>query len=172
MEALDLGEGELLRIHGAHPILVPVLPSSPEDEGLDILRLGSAERRRAGVAIGDVVEAERHEIPTATEVRLVLLGHSGSHELTSEDLRVELAAQPIMTGDTVSVAPRRKVFDAQLNVLGLTVAEFAGSSTECGALLARVVETVPPGVVVVSDETRIQLDTGASNASEPDELTV
>lgn len=161
MEALDLAEGELLRVHGQHPILVPVMPSTAEDEGLDILRLGGAERRKAGIEIGDVVEAERHELATATKVRLVIIGHAGTHEVSAEDLRPELSAQPIMAGDTISFAPRRNEFDAQVNVLGLTVAEVVGGSTQCGAQLARVVETEPPGVVLVNIETEIELESGA-----------
>jgi hypothetical protein len=169
MDALDLGEGELLRVHGAHPILVSVRPSAPDDEGLDVLRLDATQRRKAGVEICDVVEAERHEIPSATRVRLVLVGHSGAHEPAAEDLRGELAAQPIMAGDTISVAPKENEFDAHVTVLGLTVAEVVGGSTDCGALLARVVETVPAGVVRVSGETEIVLETGGTDA--PDSVS-
>ena len=167
MEALDLAEGELLRVHGAQAILVTAFPSTPDDEGLDILRLDATERRKAGVEIGDVVEAERHEIPAATQIRLVLVGHSGSYEPTAEDLRPELAAQPVMTGDTVSLGQKRNQFDAHVSVLGLTVAEVEGSSAECGFMLARVVETVPSGVVQVSDETEIQLEIGSTEGTPP-----
>lgn len=172
MDALDLGEGELLTVHGAHSILVKVLPSTPDDEGLDILRLDATERKKAGVEIGDVVEAERHEIPAATRIRLVLVGHSGSYEPAPEDLRPQLAAQPVMAGDTVSIGEKRNQFDAHVSVLGLTVAEVEGSSTECGFLLARVVETVPPGVVQVSDETEIQLETGGAEVTESGDAAV
>ena len=160
MEALDLAEGELLRVYGRNTILVTAYPSAPDDEGLDLLRLDATERRKAGVSIGDVVEAERHEAPAATRIRLVIVGQPGSTELTAEDLRPQLAAQPVMEGDTISVAPNRSHFDAQVNVLGLTVAEVVGSSTSCGSLLARVVETVPAGVVQVSDATEIELESG------------
>jgi transitional endoplasmic reticulum ATPase len=169
MEALDLEDGELLSVHGARTILVKALAGAPDDEGLDIIRLDATERRKAEVEIGAVVEAERHDIPMATLVRLVIVGHSGDYEVVPDDLRPELAAQPIVTGDTVSIAPKRNPFDAQVNVLGLTVAEVVGSSTECGALLARVVETVPPGVVQVSDETAIQLDSGGTTDDLADE---
>ena len=160
MEALDLDEGELLRVHGAHAILVSVLPCSPDDEGLDIVRLDATERRKAGVEIGDVIEAERHDIPAATHVRLVMVGQAGSYAVTSEDLRPQLAAQAISAGDTIAVAPNRNDFEAEVNVLGLTLAEVVGSSTGCGSLLARVVETDPRGVVQVTDETEIELQTG------------
>ena len=162
MDALDLDEGELLRVHGAHPILVTATSSVPDDAGLDVIRLDATQRRKAGVAIGDIVEAERHEIPSASHVRLVMVGHAGSYAPSPDDLRPELAAQPVMVGDTVTVAPRRNEFDAQVNVLGLTVAEVVGSSTECGALLARVVETTPDGVVQVTDRTQIELERGGT----------
>lgn len=163
MDALDIDEGEFLRIHGAHPILVTVLACAAEDEGLDVLRLDATQRRRPGVQIGQVVEAERHEIPVARQVRLMIVGHAGSYHLTPDDLRPHLAAQPIMHGDTISIAPKRNWFDAQVNILGLTLAEFSGSSTQCGALLARVMETVPSGVVRVLDATEITLETGGSD---------
>ena len=166
MDALDLHEGELLRVYGAHPILVSVETSAPADEGLDVIRLDSTQRRKAGVEIGEVVEAERHEIPLATRIRLMLVGQTGDYAPSAEDLRPELAAQPVMTGDTVTVAPKRNSFDAQVSVLGVTVAEVVGSSAECGAMLARVVETDPTGVVKVTDETTIELESGGEADTE------
>jgi hypothetical protein len=123
------------------------------------------------VEVGDVIEAERHQVPTASRVHLVIVGHSGSYVPAAEDLRPELAAQPIMAGDTVAVASKTNQFDAQVNVLGLTVAEVAGTSTNCGSMLARVVETVPSGVVQVTDETEIELETGGAPGVEPDQAT-
>ena len=166
MEALDLDEGEMLRILGPHPILATAAASERDDEGLDILRLDATQRRKAGVAIGDVVEAERHDVPVAKQVRVVVVGHGPAEDLTADDLRAELTAQPVMVGDTVAVAPRRSTFDAQVNVLGLTVAEVAGSSTECGAVLARIVETEPPGIVQVAPGTDIQVESGLSSPAE------
>ena len=162
MEALDLDEGGMLRILGPHPILATAAPSEQDDEGLDILRLDAAQRRRAGVKIGDVVEAERHDVPTAKYLRVMIVGHGAPDDLSPEDLRSELSTQPVMVGDSVAAAPRRTRFDAQVNVLGLTVAEVQGSSTECGAVVARILETDPPGVVQVTDTTRIVVETGVT----------
>jgi hypothetical protein len=166
MEALDLDEGEMLRILGPHPILATAAPSERDDDGLDILRLDATQRRRAGVSIGDVVEAERHDVPLAKRVRIVVVGHGPGENLTADDIRGELTTQPVMVGDTVAVAPRRTVFDVQVNVLGLTVAEVAGSSTECGAVLARIVETEPRGIVQVARETEILVESGLSRPVE------
>ena len=160
MEALDLDEGEMLRVLGPHPILVTAAASEQDDDGLDIVRLDAVQRRRAGVTIGDIVEAERHDVPVAHRVRVMLLGNGPADELTAEDLRGELSAQPVLVGDCVTVAPKRSRFDARVNVLGLTVAEVEGSFTECGAVLARIVETEPPGVVQVADTSEIILESG------------
>ncbi len=168
MEALDLDDGEMLRILGPHPILATATASDTEDEGLDILRLDATQRRKAGLAIGDVVEAERHDVPAAKRVRVVLVGHGPDDDLTAEDLRAELSAQPVMVDDTVTAAPKRSRFDAQVNLLGLTVAEVKGSSTECGAVMARIVETDPPGIVQVGNTTEILLESGLNT---PDENT-
>ena len=166
MEALDLDEGEMLRILGPHPILATAAASEQDDEGLDILRLDATQRRKAGVSIGDVVEAERHDVPPARRVRLVVVGHGPSDELTPEDLRAELARQPVMIGDTIAVAPKRTRFDAQVNILGLTVAEVNGTSTQCGGVLARIVETDPPGIVQVGAPTEIVVESGLSSADD------
>jgi hypothetical protein len=166
MEALDLDEGELLRILGPHPILAAAVASDRDDEGLDLIRLDATQRRRAGLAIGDVVEAERHAVPAAKHVRVMIVGHSGSYDLTAEDLRSELSSQPVMVGDSVAVAPKRTQFDIKVNVLGLTIADVNGTSTECGAVLARIVETHPPGVVQVAEETEIVVENGLTGSTD------
>ena len=166
MEALDLDEGELLRILAPHPILATAVASDRDDEGLDLIRLDATQRRRAGLAIGDIVEAERHSVPPAKHVRVMIVGHSGDYELTAEDLRGELSSQPVMVGDTVAVAPKRSQFDIKVNVLGLTIADVNGTSTECGAILARIVETDPPGVVQVADASEIVVENGLTSSTD------
>src|SRR5215216_2225186 len=75
-EALDLEAGDLIRIQrpdpGARAILATVVPA--EDEGLDLVRIDGAQRRRAGVRVGDVVEVERHQLPAASFVRVMTVG--------------------------------------------------------------------------------------------------
>jgi hypothetical protein len=166
MEALDLDEGEMLRILGPHAILATAAASDHDDDGLDILRLDASQRRKAGVAIGDVVEAERHDVPPATRIRIMLVGHGPGDEIGPDDLRTELTTQPVMVGDTIPIAPRRSTFDAQVSVLGINVAEVAGSSTECGAVLARIVETEPPGIVQVGAGTNILVESGLSSPAD------
>lgn len=167
LRALDLEEGDLLRLHGAHPVLASVAAGDPDDEGLDLVRLDAALRRRAGVAVGDVVEAEAHEIPVARRVRVLVVGESGADGIHADDLRPALAGQPLMVGDTVSIAPRRSEFDVHVNVLGLTVAEVFGSSTECGARLARVQHTDPAGIVRIGDATAIEIVDGTTPDVDP-----
>ena len=164
MDALDLEEGDFLRIQGTHSILVRVLAGAADDEGLAVVRLDATQRQKAGVQVGSIVEAERYDIPAASLVRVILVGASGAYEPTPDDLRPPLCEQPVMIGDSISIAPRRTEFEAQVNLLGLTVAEVLGSSTECGAIMARIVETVPGGVVQVDDGTELRVETGVSSS--------
>jgi transitional endoplasmic reticulum ATPase len=157
LPALGLKRGDRVRVTGAHSILATALPADPEDDGMALVRLDGTQRRKAGVSIGGTVEVQRHDVRPASKVQLVAVGDSDRIELSTEDLRRALAEAPIITGDTVGVTPRRREFYAQLNVLGLNLAEIEGASSECGSVLFHVVATTPAGVVQVTEHTEIEL---------------
>jgi transitional endoplasmic reticulum ATPase len=146
-------------VAGPQSIIASAAGAEPEDEGLELLRLDAAQRRRAGVAVGDVVDVERYQVPAASLVRVMMVGQLAG-ELDAESLRQKLSAQPIMVGDSIAVAQETSHFEARVNILGLTVAEVEGDATGCGALLARVLETQPRGLVQVTHETEIELTSG------------
>jgi hypothetical protein len=60
-------------------------------------------------------------------------------------------------GDSVRVTPSRKTFDAQVNLLGLTLAGVTGSVADADGVLLRVADTTPAGVVTVDDATQIEV---------------
>jgi transitional endoplasmic reticulum ATPase len=155
--ALGLKKGDRIRVTGAHSILATAFPADPEDDGLELIRLDGTQRRKTGVPIGGTVEVQRHDVRPASKVQLVAVGDSDRIELSTEDVRRALAEAPIITGDTVGVTPRRREFYAQLNVLGLNLAEIEGASSECGSVLFHVVSTTPAGVVQVTEHTEIEL---------------
>ena len=160
--ALGLKRGDRIRVTGEHSILATALPGDPEDDGLELIRLDGTQRRKAGVPIGGTVEVQRHDVRPASKVQLVAVGDSDRFELSPDDLRRALAETPIITGDTVGVTPRRREFYAQVNLLGLNLAEIEGASSECGSVLFHVVSTTPAGVVQVTEHTEIEfLPTGA-----------
>jgi transitional endoplasmic reticulum ATPase len=155
--ALGLKRGDRIRVTGAHSILATVLPAGPEDDGLELIRLDGTQRRKVGIPVGGTVEVQRHDVRPASKVQLVALGDSDRIELSTEDLRRALAEAPIIAGDTIGVAPRKREFYARVNVLGLNLAEIEGASSECGSVLFHVVSTTPAGVVQVTEHTEIEL---------------
>ena len=155
--ALGLKKGDRIRVTGAHSILATALPADPEDDGLELIRLDGTQRRKTGVPIGGTVEVQRHDVRPASKVQLAALGDSDRIELSIDDLRRALAQGPIIAGDTVGVSPRKREFYAQVNVLGLNLAEIEGASSECGSVLFHVVSTTPAGVVQVTEQTEVEL---------------
>jgi hypothetical protein len=167
--ALRLKQGSLVRIMGKHPILAAAHTAGAEDDELDLVRLDGTQRHRLQVQIGDTVEVRRYDARDAKRIRCVTLGSSRALEVSPYDVRSALANQTITVGDTISVSPARRDFQAQVSLLGLNVVEVVGSSTGAHAALIRVVETVPPGPVRVSEETEIELLPASQIDDSPDE---
>jgi hypothetical protein len=89
-----------------------------------------------------------------------------------KEIRDALAERPVIVGDTVKVTPTRKTFDAELNVLGLTVAGVTGSVNDADGVMLRVSETTPAGVVTVDQATEVDVRhadaiAGSSDSSGP-----
>jgi transitional endoplasmic reticulum ATPase len=166
---LRLKQGDMVQVGGKKHILAAALPAGAEDEGLDLIRLDGTQRLKLGVHVGDTVEVQRYDARAAQRVRLVTLGNSRALEMAPHEIRATLAEKSVIVGDTFSVAPDRRDFQAEVSVLGLRLVEFTGSSAGPNAVLVRVVETSPPGVVRITDETEIEVIPAAESGRLPDE---
>jgi transitional endoplasmic reticulum ATPase len=170
--ALGLEEGEPVRLSAGHEsALLRAYPAGPEDDGLDLVRLDDAQRRRLGVGVGETVQVERYEGRTATRIRLVALGDLPRVDIELDEVRRALAERPVTVGDTILVSPGRRVFDAQLNLLGLTLGGITGSLASTDDVLLRVADTLPSGVVRVSDATQIEIVHAEAAMSDDGETT-
>ena len=156
-EGLDTRPGDFVRISGDRSILAVVHPVPAEDEGLEIVRLDGLQRRKLGVEVGGFVELVRYDVRPAERIRLVAIGDGEAFVTSTDDLRSILGNRSLIAGDTIEVTPRRKEFQAQVNVLGLNLAEVVGASSDCGSVLLRVASTTPNGVVCVGDGTKIEM---------------
>lgn len=164
LAAVAAAEGDPIVLIGRSAELeARVAASGPEDDGLRVVRLDGGQRHRLGVELGDEIEGRVREIPIAAELRLVLLGTSGDHALSSEYLHESLDGHAVAVGETVAITPDRRQFEAEVSVLGLSIAGIAGSSTDTDGALARVVATDPSGPVRVDEHTRIELDHAADD---------
>jgi hypothetical protein len=156
---MGLEKGSPVRlVAGGKAVLLHAEPAGLEDDGLSVVRIDGTQRRRLGVEVGDTATLERYDGRTAMRVRLVALGQLADADLPVDEIRRALAERPVIVGDTVRVTPTRKTFDAQVSLLGLTLAGVSGAVNDANGVLLRVSETTPAGVVTVDDATAIEID--------------
>jgi hypothetical protein len=168
LEALHLEQGAPVRLVTAEKsVLLHALPAGVEDDGLDVVRIDGTQRRKLGVEVGDNAILERYDGRPAERITLVASEDLGHVDLPMHEIRSALAERPVVVGDTVKVTPMRKTFDAQVNLLGLTVAGVEGSVNDAEGVMLHVTETSPSGVVTVGDATKIDVrSVGVSPADE------
>lgn len=158
LKALGLQDGAHVRlVAGDRSVLLSALAGGVEDDGLDVVRLDGAQRRKLGVEVGDSVTIEPYDGRRAERVCLVALGRIEEADLPVKEIRDALAERPVIVGDTVKVTPTRKTFDAEVNVLGLTVAGVTGAVNDADGVMLRVSETTPAGIVTVDDATQLDV---------------
>ncbi|HEV8289907.1 MAG TPA: CDC48 family AAA ATPase [Candidatus Norongarragalinales archaeon] len=130
---LDATTGDVVEIKGKKSTAAIVLPSHPSDEGLNIIRMDGILRQNTGVGLGDRVRIKKAEVKSAK--KLVLAPNQPSRYAPGFDQYVKknLLGKPLARGDLISI-----------NVFG-TPFPFA------------VAQTAPAGIVIVTEETEIQL---------------
>jgi hypothetical protein len=158
LKSLGLKNGAHVRlVAGDRAVLLHAYGAGIEDDGLDVVRLDGAQRRRLGVEVGESIVVEPYDGRRAERICLVALGTITEADLPLNEIRDALSERPVIVGDTVKVTPTRKTFDAELSLLGLTVAGVTGSVNDAEGVILRVAETTPPGVVTVDDATQLEV---------------
>ena len=155
-DALGLEPEDIVRIIGQHSVLARAHLAGVEDDGLGLVRLDGGQRRTLRVSLGELVTVLPYAVAAARRLRVAVLGSARSVELSSYDLRSALRNRPITTGESLMIAPARRDFQANVSVLGLSLVDVVGSSSGAHAVLIRVIETDPPGVVRLADDTEIE----------------
>jgi transitional endoplasmic reticulum ATPase len=160
LKELGLQGGEIIEITGKRSTAAIALPPYEDDAGIDMIRLDGLERMNAGVGIRDRVTVARAEVKAAKKVIVgpaqddIRIGGSG------EGLRRTLLGRPLSTGDVVSTSVYQR---PPTSVEGGPIpAEFLAALMQQRAyglqeLRLLVVNTVPSGIVQITDETEIEL---------------
>jgi transitional endoplasmic reticulum ATPase len=158
LAALGLNEGDAVQVLADdQSMLLRAYAAGAEDDGLNLVRLDGIQRRKLAVDVGATVVVGRYSSPVAERVRLVAIGDLAHLSLPLDEIRSALAERPVVVGDSVRVTPSRKTFDAQVNLLGLTLAGVTGSVADADGVLLRVADTTPAGVVTVDEATQIEV---------------
>ncbi len=132
---LQLTTGDIIEIRGSKGKSTGaiVLPSHPQDEGSNIIRMDGILRQNTGVGLGDRVKLKKADAKPAK--KLVLAPNQPSRYAPgfADYVKKNLMGKPLTKGDVLSV-----------NVFG-TSFPFA------------VAQTVPAGIILVSDTTEVHL---------------
>jgi hypothetical protein len=167
LQAMGLKAGAPVRLVArGKAVLLHAHPAGLEDDGLSVVRIDGTQRRRLGVEVGDSAVLERYDGRTAMRVRLVALGQLADADLPMNEIRQALAERPVVVGDTIRVTPTRKTFDAEVNLLGLTLAGVSGAVHDAEGVVLRVAETWPAGVVAVDEATAIEIAQAGSDGDD------
>ncbi|MFH1779926.1 MAG: CDC48 family AAA ATPase [Candidatus Micrarchaeota archaeon] len=131
---LGLQTGDIVEIKGRKNTAAIVLPSHPQDEGLNIIRMDGILRQNASIGLGDKVKVSKASIKEAKKIILSPNQPTRYAPGFAEYVKKNLVGKPLARGDSLLV-----------NVFG-TSFPFA------------VAQTVPAGLVLASVNTQIALN--------------
>ncbi|MEM2194503.1 MAG: CDC48 family AAA ATPase [Candidatus Methanomethylicia archaeon] len=135
MKTLGIKVGEIIEIEGKRKSAAKAWPAYPEDEEEDIIRLDGTIRMNVGVSIGEKVVVRKANVKPAIQVKLAPSSFTINVDQTFIEFvkKKKLLGYPVCDGDFVNIP-----------VLGQ-------------AITFVVVSTKPNGIVVVVEETNLQI---------------
>jgi transitional endoplasmic reticulum ATPase len=155
MAGLGITEGDVIEIVGKRTTPARAVLPYAEDEGLEILRIDGLQRANAGVGSGDFVEVRRGESKAATRVVFAPAAKNVRLQGSANALKRSFIGRPVCAGDTVATVGQQRVAGADLppNIARMLNAP-AYALQEIRMV---VVGTVPKGIVIVDENTEIEL---------------
>jgi transitional endoplasmic reticulum ATPase len=149
-DELEIEAGDVVEVTGSYLSGVRALPPHPEDEVIDLIRLDGLQRANVGAAIGEYVVLRKCHPPEARVVDVAPLAQRGTAFDERDLTPALLLGRPLAAGDVISVVAERS--------RGTRRRTRGPSPAPLGERRFVVLETEPPGVVVVGEATRIRVD--------------
>lgn len=155
MKDLGVMPGDIVELTGSRPTVAIVDTAYPSDVGLGIIRMDGLTRKNAGTTLGEVVKIKKSEWTEAEKVTLAPSQEGMVAQVPGNNLKGLLMGRPVLRGDVIklkSIAPRAKGwgFDEFFDPFEQAFGMF-------GEVKFSVVNTVPKGVVRVTDKTEVEL---------------
>jgi transitional endoplasmic reticulum ATPase len=141
MLKIGVSPGDIIELEGKRITPAKVWRADKSDWNKEIIRIDPYTRENAGVHIGDWVKVRKAEVKEAREVVLALTENAELPEVEEieELIRRSLLKRPVVKGDAVPVTLSRAW---AMNPLPVVMV---------------VVSTSPSGVVLITEETEIEL---------------
>jgi len=155
-DRLRLSEGDPIEIVGSRTTTAIAVGARPEDEGLDIIRLDGLQRANAQVGSGDFVEVRRAEVKPATRVVFAPAQQNLRLAGSAEALRRTFYRRPLTAGDVVSTSGHQR--NPQSERMPPELRQLMNAPIySLQEIRLVVVSTAPKGLVVIDENTEIEL---------------
>ncbi|MDR2544903.1 MAG: CDC48 family AAA ATPase [Methanobrevibacter sp.] len=153
MKKLNLQEGDVIEIMGNKSTTARVIPSQ-SDIGLETIRIDGTIRKNAGTSIGEEVEIKKAEIKEAKKVVLAPVEHNIKIQ---GNFKPAFLNKTMVQGDIINSGFRTKRSGGFFD--DFFADDFFGQTNipQLGEIKLAVVSTNPSGVVVVSENTNIEI---------------
>ncbi len=146
---LDLSIGDVIEIEGTKITAAVVWRAHPSDEGKGILRIDNLTRKNSGGGLGDRVKIRKAEVKEAKEIALAPLISKGQQIQFGEGIDIlikkGLLKRPLTKGDSV-IIPGIALFGSSLPFI--------------------IINSIPGGIVSISEETFIKVKEEAAREVE------
>lgn len=170
MRKLDLKQGDIVEIVGSRSTGAIALRGYPEDRGLDIIRIDGLLRRNAGTSIGEKVTVRKAQVKEAKSVTLAPTEPKVRLMVPGEVVRRNLLGRPVNKGDIITPIPPSEPVQFGADSL---IAQFFGDvfgemaiPFGLGEIKFMVVNTVPSGIVLITDMTNVEVLPEAAEVKE------
>ena len=149
---IGVREKEIVEIEGKRKTAAIAYRAYPADVGLDIIRMDGITRKNAGVSVGEVVTVRKAEVK---EAKKVVLAPAEQKIISAHPryLKQSLIGRPVVKGDIIVPQPisrRDEFFEILFDIEDLFFSPFP-------QVRLYVVNTEPSGIVVITEDTVVEL---------------
>lgn len=168
MQKLGIREGDVVEIEGKRKTGAIAVRPYPSDVGLEIIRMDGYTRRNAGTGIGEKVVVKPAEVKEAKKVTIAPAQRGVSVQIIGESpgesMKRALLGRVVTKGDLVMPSTRRRLQSPFSAFFGLEIEEMFGFGLE--EMQFNVVETLPKGIVKISEITQVEVKPKAVEVKE------
>jgi len=151
--------GDVVEIEGKRKTVAIAERSYPEDIGLGLIRMDGIIRRNAKVSLGEYVTVRRADVKSARRVVIAPALKNVYVHISPELVKQSLLGRPLVKGDLIVLGGyrRRKRMYGDIFEEIFSVFEESLFFSGFGETRFIVVDTIPKGAVIVTEDTEVEV---------------
>jgi transitional endoplasmic reticulum ATPase len=161
MQKIGVREGDVVEIEGTRKTAAIAVRAYPADAGLNVARMDGLVRRNAGAGVGDTVKIRKADVKEARKVTLAPAQEGVIVQVSPNLVKQNIYYRPVVRGDIIVPSPVVKGRDVERvpsifqEFFGFDFEDFFFTPT--GETRFVVTNTDPPGIVRITDMTRLEI---------------